>query len=456
VAAAPDDRLLEVNIADLSPSGDGTADLPTGTCVVPFTLPGERVRIQLAGPRTAPRAILVEVVRPSPHRVDPRCRHFGPGRTPGAACGGCSWQHIAYPEQLRLKRSLLDRLIRASVPDAPAAARTLAPAGEPWGFRQKVHFVFAGGGRSGRLRMGHYARGGRRVLAVEDCPVHDPRGNALAETFHRRLGRSGIQAEGDAGTGALKALAIRVARGTRDIAATLVVRDDRDRRLRTATRAVMAANPDAAFHLNVHPRDDGFVFGPETRTLSGSPRLREQVGACTYLISPTSFFQTNVGAAELLVAEVLGAMPPAPAAVLDLHAGAGLFSIPLARAGYTVTAVESSRDAVSDGMASARLNKVPSEACRFIVSRAEDALRTGARVDAAIIDPPREGCTPELVHRLFGAVRPRTVAYVSCNPEALARDLGAIVAHGYRVKSVTPVDMFPHTAHVESVTVLTR
>jgi 23S rRNA (uracil1939-C5)-methyltransferase len=444
-----------VDIAQLSPAGDGTARMGTGTCEVPFTIPGERVRIRLTGPRTAPRATLVEVVRPSPHRVDPRCRHFGPSAT-GAACGGCAWQHIAYPEQLRLKRALLDRLIRSVVPDAPPAAPTLAPAGEPWGFRQKVHFVFADGGRGGRLRMGHYARGGRRVLAVDDCPVHDPRGNRLAEAFHRRLASAGIQAEGDERTGSLKALAVRVSRGTDDIAATLVVRDDRDRRLRTATRAVMAATPNTAFHLNLHPRRDGFVFGAETRTLGGSPRLREQVGDCTYLISPTSFFQTNVGAAELLVAEVMRAMPPAPATVLDLHAGAGLFSIPLARAGYVVTAVESNRDAVSDGIASARLNRVSQEACRFIVSRAENGLRSGRRADAAIIDPPREGCTPELIERLFGEVRPRTVAYVSCSPEALARDLGAILPHGYRVVSVTPVDMFPHTAHIESVTVLTR
>jgi tRNA/tmRNA/rRNA uracil-C5-methylase (TrmA/RlmC/RlmD family) len=184
--------------------------------------------------------------------------------------------------------------------------------------------------------------------------------------------------------------------------------------------------------------------------------LREEVAGSSHLMSPTAFFQTNVAAAELLVSLVLGAMPPEPAEVLDLYAGAGLFSIPLARAGHRVTAVESNRQAVGDGIASLGLNGLSAAQCRFVAARSEDALTPGTRADVAVLDPPREGCTPAVIARLFGEVRPTRAVYVSCDPSALARDLAGAASHGYRVVSLTPVDMFPHTPHIETVAVLER
>jgi 23S rRNA (uracil1939-C5)-methyltransferase len=119
-------------------------------------------------------------------------------------------------------------------------------------------------------------------------------------------------------------------------------------------------------------------------------------------------------------------------------------------------AVESSRQAVGDGIASARLNRLSDRVCRFVAGRTEDALSLDQRVDVAVLDPPREGCAPGVIERLFGQLRPPRAIYVSCNPEALATDLQAIVDHGYRVRSIVPVDMFPHTPHIETVVVVTR
>jgi 23S rRNA (uracil1939-C5)-methyltransferase len=170
---------IVLDIEHLNTSGDGVARHRGQTITVPFTIPGERVRVSLEHPRTR-AATLLEVVRASPHRVQPGCSHFG-------VCGGCAWQHIAYAEQLRLKTDMVDRLVKRAVPGAPAARLTIAatPLEDPWHYRQKVHFVFghaSQGGRSGRagLIMGHYARGSRRVMAVRECPVHDERGNTVA------------------------------------------------------------------------------------------------------------------------------------------------------------------------------------------------------------------------------------------------------------------------------------
>ncbi len=459
-AQARSAAVVEVTIEQLSPEGDGVCRVGGRSVRVPFTIPGERVRIQLgAGPHAL--GSVVEVMAPSPHRVAPRCRHFGPAVSHGRTCGGCSWQHIAYPEQLVLKTALLDRLVRQQLPHAPRASlmRT-AHGSEPWGFRQKVHFVFAqdhGGSRDSRLLMGHFARGSHQVVNVAECPVHDNRGNRLAFAARDTLTRAGVQAADGRTSGTLRSLAIRVAKHTDELMATLVVTDEGERRLRTAMRTVMGAAPSSAsFHLNIHAGDDGFIFGAHTRTLVGAARLRDTVGDSSYLMSPTAFFQTNVAAAELLVATVLECMPAAPSRVLDLYAGAGLFSIPLARAGHQVTAIESNRQAVEDGRASARLNRVPEAQCRFVVARTEDGLPASARADVAVIDPPRDGCSPAVRMRLFGEVRPARVVYVSCNPEALARDLVEIVELGYTIDSLTPIDMFPHTPHIETVVVLTR
>lgn len=377
--------------------------------------------------------------------VTPRCPHFGP-------CGGCTLQHIAYPEQLRLKTELVTRLVQAAVLDSPEARPMLpsTPLDNPWGYRHKVHFVF-----NGRGEMGHYARGSRRVVPVRECPVHDPRGNDLAFRFRDALTISPT----------LQSLAIRAGANTPEIMATLVVTDDRDRKLRAATkRALDAGAAPTSLHLNVHPKRDALIFGPETRRLAGSERMREVVGGTSFLISPTAFFQTNVHAAEILVRLVLEAATGVGAdlkvgpyrTVLDLYAGAGLFALPLARAGCTVTAIEENRQAVADGEASLRLNRIPADRCRFIARRVESYRLPATSYQLVVLDPPREGCAPSVLRDLFGRLRPPRAVYISCNPEALARDLKQIAGHDYRIVSIQPVDMFPHTAHIETVVVLTR
>ena len=391
----------------------------------------------------------------------PRCPHFGP-------CGGCTWQHIGYAEQLRIKADIVNRLLRAAVPKAPPAAPTLSGVhpDSPWGYRGKVHFVFgnAAGGRSRGLVMGHYARGSRRVVSVRECPVHDERGNALAFAVFERFRSAGVQAAGersiDAGrnagrAGVLKSLAVRVGHATGERLATLVVANDKDKRLRTATRALLDREEVTGLHLNVHPGDDGFIYGPETRRIAGERRLREEVAGTAFLISPTAFFQTNVQAAGLLVGLVLEAIPEA-CSLLDLYAGAGLFAIPLARAGRRVVAVEADRSAVADFEASARLNQLSPERCRVIARPVETAIRALEGFDAVVLDPPREGCSPPVMETVFGTLRPRLSVYVSCNPDTLARDLAQACAQGYQIRSVQPVDMFPHTPHIETVVVLAR
>jgi 23S rRNA (uracil1939-C5)-methyltransferase len=409
------------------------------------------------------------------HRVAPACRHFG-------VCGGCDWQHVAYAEQLRLKQRRLQALVDTSLgPRAPRVAPTrptpfdAGAADAPWGYRGKVHFVFGPGGRGAPLVMGHFRRGSRAVVPVDECPVHAAAGNRWGFAIRDALLKArvaGATPDGDQGTA--RHVVVRVAEGTGEILATLVVTDN-VKALRRVTDDVRARMEPAApgerpvragFHLNVHDRPGVLLFGRETRRLFGLAEAREQVGAAQYLISPTSFFQTNVRAAKVLVDLVLDAAPGPGARVLDLYAGVGLFALPLAMRGSAVTAVEENRDAVAAASAALRLNRVPDRSCRLVASRVEDAMsrlgtgasagRRGAAWDTVVLDPPRQGCPPRVLTWIVDELRPERIVYVSCNPEALAADLAAIPPGRYAIDRVVPVDMFPHTEHIEAVAVLGR
>lgn len=447
--------LADVDIESITLQGDGVAHIGRTPLTVPFTIPGERVRVRLNAARAGVRsATLVEVLRASPHRVEPGCRHFGPEAEAGRICGGCSWQHIAYPEQLRLKTDLVTRLVRQRVPTAPAARPMLAgtPLDAPWHSRNKVHFVVERTS-AGEILMGHYARSSRRVVGVRECPVHDERGNTVAFGL-----RDACQ---HADTRDVKSIAVRAGHSRSETMATLVVASERDKRVRQASRrALTGSAAPTSLHVNVHPRGDAFIFGRDTRHIAGPERLREDVGGASFLISPTSFFQTNVRAAEILVQQVLAAVPTG-ATVLDLYAGAGLFALPLALRGSTVVAIEENRAAVADGEASLRLSRVPEARCRFSAQPVEIALAQGGRLaarefDAVVLDPPRAGCDGSVIDRVLGQRGPARAVYVSCDPESLARDLGRITKRGYAIASMQPVDMFPHTPHIETIVVLDR
>jgi 23S rRNA (uracil1939-C5)-methyltransferase len=443
-----------VELGEMTADGDVTARLSDGRAVlVEFGIPGERVELRPAAKGERRRAEIDRILGPSPSRVTPRCRHFGP-------CGGCAWQHIAYDEQLALKRRMCERLLADALgPDAPRVEPTLAAAGPdgPWGYRNKVHFVFTE--RGGRAALGHFRRRSSAVLPVDECPVHAPDGNAIAFRTAEELRRDGIPAaSADLTKGTLRHLVVRVAGSTGERLLTAVVRRI-DRRVPEAlVRAVASDGDGTSVHMNLHQEDDPYLFGETTKKVRGRDRLREQVNGVSYLVSPTAFFQTNVAAAELLVRLVAEAVPDGAVTVLDLYAGAGLFALPLAKRGLRVTAVEEHPGAVADGVAARKLNGIDAARCRFVASRVEDALKRQlpSPPDVAILDPPRGGCEPRVLQQVLARLRPRRVIYVSCNPAALAADLATARGLGYRAERVQPVDMFPHTAHIEAVAVLTR
>jgi 23S rRNA (uracil1939-C5)-methyltransferase len=403
------------------------------------------------------------------HRVTPRCRHFG-------ACGGCDWQHIGYDEQLRLKQRMIQRAVPRGAEVSPTLPTPSPDGSTPWGYRNKVSFVFGPGGRQRPLVMGHYRRGSRTILPVEECPVHADAGNRLAFELRDALVKAQVAgASADGRAGVARYVVVRVSESAGEVVGTLVAtgnakplrRVTADLQARIAPDLSAGKRATVGFHLNLHDRPGPFLFGGETRRLFGLAEVREQVGGVSYLVSPTAFFQTNVRAAGVLVSVVLEALGEKRLdRVLDLYAGVGLFALPLAKAGRRVTAVEENREAIASAAAALRLNGIDRGRCRLVAARVEDGLggltgnRGGARRrgsttttvggawDAVVVDPPRQGCPPRVLDFVLRTLRPARIVYVSCSPEALARDMARVEGTGYDFERVQPVDMFPHTEHV--------
>ena len=352
---------------------------------------------------------------------------------------------VDYSDQLIRKQARL----ASWFPDV-ARAQVVASPSES-GFRHKVAFVFASSGASGHaLVMGHYQAHSRRVVPVQECPVHSDLGNRLAFALRDRLAASRVP------PGVLRHVIVRTADNGREAVMMLVVTVNH-KALRAPVRAFLD-DPEApgGFFLNVHDRPDAYMVGRETIRLAGRSHVREEVLGTSFLISPTTFFQTNVQAARVLLRLVLDHVG-AVDRVLDLYSGSGLFALPLAQRGCRVVAIEENRQAVKDAEANVRLNQLPAGAVRFVTARVEDALaRMGReRFDAVVLDPPRQGCPDAVIDRVCALAPPRIV-YVSCNPEKLAVEQRRFGQHGYRITELQGVDMFPHTEHIETVSMFTR
>jgi len=359
------------------------------------------------------------------------CKHFG-------VCGGCTLPGVPYPAQLERKRSELSRLLRVDVPP-------LIPSPSESGFRSKVAFVFVVRGRG--LVMGHYAAGSQRVVPIDECPVHHERGNRIAFALRDHLAR--VSAIGPL----LRHVIVRVTADGGEASAMLVVRRN-DKALRAPIRKFLASaeKPDG-FFVNVHDKPGPFMVGEETLKIEGRSHVKEVVNGVSYLVSPMAFFQTNVGIAGEMVKLVLDETRGARS-VLDLYCGSGLFALQLAKAGARVVAVEENRQAIKDADANLRLNRLADGQVRFIAGRVEEHAR--GQFDAVVLDPPRQGCPPQVLSAVFEQMRPPRAVYVSCNPEALAAEMPVILKAGYRAARVQPVDMFPHTNHIETVVTFTR
>lgn len=440
--------LPPLQIESLAHGGDGVATLPSGKKVfVPATAPGDRVEAAVVEEKDAlVRARLLRVIEPGPARTAPACPH-------AARCGGCQLQHLAIEAQRAAKeRAFYDALERiGGIPRASIAdARPLLASPAPLRYRARCRLAVRGGS------VGYLRRGSHELEPISTCHLLEPALERLALAVvaalrarplpHLRAIELCVGADG-AGAAALEPDADAPARWAE--AAPRIFRDVE------GLRGVIALAPPGRGPKGRRPAPAGTRPPP---AIFGDPvveRAAPLAPGVRLLHRPDAFAQANAAANEALVrAAVEGLDLVSGAEVLELYAGAGNFTFALAARGAKVTAVE--REGASLALARRAAEAAGIESVRFVAAdaalAARDFAQAGRRFDAVLLDPPRAGAKG--IAAAIAALRPARVAWVSCEPAAMARDLSDLVRAGHRVVRTVPVDMFPQTFHVEAVALL--
>jgi len=402
----------ELTLSSHAYGGESFGRLADGRAVfVPFSLPGETVRVQLTEEKRGyARAELVEVLSPSPHRVIPRCPHF-------TQCGGCHYQHMDYASQLLAKQEILrDQLQRnAGIQDVPL--RPIVPSPQAWNYRNHLQFHLTPEGK-----LGFSAARSNQVVAVGECHLPEP----PLDTIWPQL-----DIEPVAG---LERLGLRLGAGE-DVQLILESSDPQP------LDFLVEDLPLSAVHL-----------GPGgCLVLAGSERLVMEVLGRPFYVSASSFFQVNTFMAAAMVEHVLGNIELNPGAVvLDVYCGVGLFSAFLAPLAGRLVGIEDSASACEDFA----INLEEFDHVELYAATAEETLSSlDFQSDLILLDPPRSGLERGAMQGLLRQ-RARCLVYASCDPSTLGRDIRRLIQAGYRLQSITPFDLFPQTYHIESISFL--
>jgi len=413
---------FEIVAKKLTYGGDALGHHEGRAVFVPRVLPGESAEVEeVRVAKGVVHARPLRILDPSSDRVDPPCPYFG-------RCGGCHYQHMASERQAEVKTEILRETLRRTGKifwEKPIQVR----AAHPWNYRNQAQLKVAWQ-PDGRLEAGFFEADSHRLFPVEECLILSPRLNEVL----RRL-REGRWPPAAAGCREIELLA-----DDRDKQVVAVLRGNfRPEEGERLAKEIMGAIPVIA--------GVAVESGGRLRAF-GATHLTYSVGEFRYQVSPGSFFQVS----RFLLADLVSSVCDVSrgAFALDLFAGVGLFTLPLARRFEQVTGVEASPTAAADLAANAKAHSLAN--VRTKAATAEEFLRRFAQkgIDLAVLDPPRAGVGAGVLKALAG-LQPKQIHYVSCSPPTLARDLGILAARGYEVGSVEMFDFFPQTYHVESL-----
>jgi len=370
-------------------------------------------------------------------------------------CGGCQWLDVPYPLQLKRKQRALDETLGAFHTVDPIIGMD-----DPRHYRNKSISPFAPG-KGGQVLYGLFAQGTHRIISADDCLVETEQARAVMRTVAGLVKSFKIRPyDEDRREGLLRYVAIRTSHTSGEVMVTLVCAGDMLPSQRSFVNALRKRHPEVStVVLNVNTRDTNAVMGSEERVLFGRGWIEDSLCGLGFRVSSRSFFQTNPLQTEVLYRSAIEmAGLTGEESVVDAYCGIGTIGLIAAHEGAKeVIGIERNADAVRDAQANARHNRIGN--ATFVHADAGDHLREmareGAHVDVVLMDPPRAGSTPAFLNAV-ASVRPRRIVYISCNPETQARDIGLLAGRHYHVDRILPVDMFPHTPHVETVCLMSR
>jgi 23S rRNA (uracil1939-C5)-methyltransferase len=409
--------LIECTLSSLEYGGHACVKHEGALLYVPRGVPGDRVKLRVKKLRhNFGSAAIEEIISPSRDRVEPTCPAFREG------CGGCQWLHISYPAQVGWKMKILQKTMHKGLGVMPDV-KPIAAMREPAGFRNKLSLL-----RDGQGRFGFMKENSKTLVYFDRCPMELP----LLQRIHHRLVRLSFPP-------AVEQVHVR---GTRS-GASLVMYADRPSPAFQKTAKILERAVPGLESIALRTRAG-------LRILAGLPFVSQRVGKLEFRIPPDSFFQTNYFQALALLETARRLLDlRRTETLLDLYCGVGFFAMDAANAAGRVVGIEADRAAVEAARLSARLNRIGNAEFRAVPAAAGLRAFSPGDVDALILDPPRSGCEEPVIREIL-RLRPRRIVYISCEPETLTRECARLIERGYLLGEIVPVDMFPHTYHIEA------
>jgi 23S rRNA (uracil1939-C5)-methyltransferase len=450
-------QLLELEVYGIAFGGKGIAKVNGLTVFVEKAVPMDHVLARIVKKKKQYAEARVDtLIKPSPFRVASKCMYSG-------FCGGCKWQFLHYDKQLEYKQQhVVDSIERIGQIYGVPVHLTI-PSPEIFEYRNKMEFSCSDRrwllpeemGKSDidkNFALGLHVPGTfYKVLDTRVCLLQPELGNRILEDVREFIRLSGVPVYGlRSHIGFWRFIMLRHSKAYNQWMVNIVTSKEDQRTVQALADQVVRTYPEIVSVVNnITSRRAGVAVGEYEILLSGQPSIRDKIGEFEFEISANSFFQTNTRGAQRLYETIKEyANLSGEETVVDLYCGTGVIAIFLSESAKTVIGIEIAESAVNDSMNNCRINGISN--CRFVLGDIKEKLNElTAAPDVMIIDPPRAGMHKNVVYKIL-EIAPARIVYVSCNPATMARDLG-MLKESYRVLEVQPVDMFPHTYHIESV-----
>ena len=443
--------IITIEITDITPEGFGVGRADGRVYFVADTAIGDKCEcLVLKELKSHSFAKLVNIVTPSPQRIEPDCAVC-------KKCGGCSYRHISYEAELEIKRNTVRQAFSRIAKMDITVNETVYD--NPEKYRNKVQYPFARG-ENGAV-FGYYARRSHRIIPHKECPLQDVIFTEIADYTAKIADKLNIPAyDEESGKGVIRHAVMRKNRKGEIIYCIVVAEKHRNLSLLAETVAGKFKSV-IGVHINVNKRRDNVIFGDETYCLLGAETLTDSLCGKVFELSPRAFYQINAPMAEKLYNHALTLATPKEngSIILDLYCGAGTIGLCVAKDTDKLCGVEIIDAAIDNAKRNAFLNGRNEKNTLFVCGDAlagvEECKKKFGRPDIIIVDPPRKGLDKGVIETVVKA-SPEKVVYISCDPATLARDCAIFAEMGYTTNEATPFDLFPRTGHVETVVRLCR
>ncbi len=438
--------IYDVNIEGLGHNGAGIAKIKGFTIFIEGGIPGDKIKTKILSlKKNYALGKIIKILNPSSHRVEPVCNVF-------EQCGGCQLMHMEYQEQLRQKREKVVETLKRIGKTETIVHETLGMQ-VPYKYRNKAQFPV--GFIKGKATMGFYKKGTHDLVDTSYCHVQHPVIQKVMASVKEYINKFNVSTYNEkTHRGLLRHVVTRVGFLTGEVMIILVTNGNK-LPFKSQLIAILKENITGLKSIihNINNKNTNVILGQKTITIYGADKITDYIGDLKYTISPHSFWQVNPEQTKILYEKILVyADLKGEETVFDLYCGIGTISLFLAQKAKKVYGVEVIPEAVEDAKANAVLNNIKN--VEFYQGEAEEVVpelyKEGIKADIVVVDPPRKGCEAKLLQTIAD-MQPAKIIYVSCNPATLARDIAILERQGFTSKEVQPVDMFPHTVHVETV-----